>query len=105
MVKSVGTHNYGQDCLIWEISTKAAHEKRDNWTEIPDVAAGYAIVEHQDWKDLYREFLNTFPKSAAFYSDPWRYGPSFLVHAVTPDGKAAHLGSFHAKDGKIELDG
>lgn len=96
-------HPYGQDGRVWEISFEAHQEKRANWHEIYGAAAGYAVVEHQDWRDLYAHFLTEYPSE--HYKNPWQYGPSYLVHAVTPDGKAAHLGSFHANQGKVELDG
>jgi len=98
-----GTHRYGQDGFIWQVSDAAAEERQKNWHEIVGAAAGYAIVEHQDWKDLYAYFLETFPSE--HYKNPWNYGPSYLVHVVKANGKAVHLGSFHARHGKIELEG
>ena len=88
-----------------QVSYAARAERRRNWREIPDVGAGWAIVKHSDWSDLYSHLCARNPDRCTNWPNPDRFGPAFYVSVCTPDQSICHVGSIALTNGQLSLDG
>jgi len=90
-MKIIGSHAYGENKCLYQVSREALCEKRARWLELRGVGYGYADVKHSDWVTIADHALS---------------GRGWALIAVNgPEGRPAHYGSIVKIKGAIRLQG
>ena len=81
---------------VWIVSKAALEERKANWHEISGVCAGYAVVDHADWHELYTEVALREKGACGVYQ----------VCVTSPDDELGHTGTIsRLTNGQLELQG